>query len=82
MREVTLRQEKAKHADFDSETLGHWKRESSSKVMLSVCYWFCFFMLSAVEKAGRGEVSLGKNRKRSLLKLGNVRSRPALLWKI
>lgn len=41
-----------------------------------------FFILSAVEKAGGGEGSLGKNRKRSLLKLGNVRPRPAPLWKI
>lgn len=62
---MTLRQEKAKHNEFNSETLGHWKRGqvlSHAECLLLVL----FFILSAEEKAGGGEDYLSKNGKKSL----------------
>lgn len=62
---MTLRQEKTKHDEFNSETLGHWKRGqvlSHAECLLLVL----FLILSTEEKTGGGEDYLSKDKKRSL----------------
>lgn len=62
---MTLRQEKTKHDEFNSETLGHWKRGqvlSHAECLLLVL----FLILSTEEKTGGGEDYLSKDKNRSL----------------
>ena len=64
---MTRRQEKAKHDEFNSETLDHWKRGEflGPPECLSLVL---FFTLSIVEEAGGREGYLSKMEREVCLK--------------